>query len=68
VVVSGTGVVEVDQIKKEVGCGQYLFIDTRCKHRIECTSLRPLVFIEIQIGDYLGEDDIERFEDLYGRV
>ncbi len=27
----------------------------------------PLVFIEVQLGDYLGEDDIERFEDDYGR-
>lgn len=38
------------------------------KHRIENIGKDDLIFIEIQTGDYFGEDDIERFEDIYGRV
>ena len=37
-------------------------------HRLENPGDDPLHVIEVQIGDYLGEDDIERFEDLYGRT
>lgn len=37
-------------------------------HRIKNTGLENLVFIEIQQGDYFGEDDIERLEDDFGRV
>jgi mannose-6-phosphate isomerase-like protein (cupin superfamily) len=38
------------------------------KHRIENAGAEPLVIVEVQCGDYLGEDDIVRFEDRYGRV
>ena len=44
------------------------YIPVREKHRLENTGSVPLVIIEIQCGDYLGEDDIVRFEDRYGRV
>jgi mannose-6-phosphate isomerase len=37
-------------------------------HRIENKGPHPMSFIEVQRGDYFGEDDIERFEDDYGRV
>jgi mannose-1-phosphate guanylyltransferase/mannose-6-phosphate isomerase len=37
-------------------------------HRIENQGQCPLAFIEVQRGDYLGEDDIERFEDDFGRA
>ena len=33
----------------------------KTKHQIECTSESPLVLIEVQTGDYFGEDDIERY-------
>ena len=36
-------------------------------HRLENPAAEPLVIIEVQTGDYLGEDDIERLEDVYGR-
>ena len=36
-------------------------------HRVECGGKENLVLIEVQIGEYMGEDDIERFEDDYGR-
>jgi mannose-1-phosphate guanylyltransferase/mannose-6-phosphate isomerase len=37
------------------------------RHRLENPGREPLVVIEVQCGDYLGEDDIVRFEDRYGR-
>jgi mannose-6-phosphate isomerase-like protein (cupin superfamily) len=37
-------------------------------HRLENPGLVPLEMIEVQIGDYIGEDDIVRFDDDYGRV
>jgi mannose-6-phosphate isomerase-like protein (cupin superfamily) len=36
-------------------------------HRLENNGIEPLMLIEVQTGDYLGEDDIERLEDVYGR-
>jgi mannose-6-phosphate isomerase-like protein (cupin superfamily) len=40
----------------------------RAIHRLTNRTDRPLVLIEVQCGDYVGEDDIERFDDVYGRV
>lgn len=37
------------------------------RHRLENAGKEPLVIIEVQLGSYLGEDDIERFEDRYNR-
>ena len=44
----------------------YIPIETR--HRLANPAREPLVMIEVQCGDYLGEDDIVRFDDQYGRV
>jgi mannose-1-phosphate guanylyltransferase / mannose-6-phosphate isomerase len=44
----------------------YIPVETR--HRLENRGVEPLVIIEVQCGDYLGEDDIVRFEDKYGRT
>jgi len=41
-------------------------VETR--HRLENPGTESLVMIEVQCGDYLGEDDIVRFDDKYGRV
>lgn len=46
---------------------QSTYIPCGFKHRIENSGILPLVLIEVQTGDYLGEDDIVRFEDQYGR-
>jgi mannose-1-phosphate guanylyltransferase/mannose-6-phosphate isomerase len=46
---------------------QSTYIPLGTKHRLENPGTIPLEIIEIQTGSYLGEDDIERFEDLYGR-
>jgi mannose-1-phosphate guanylyltransferase len=44
------------------------FIRAGHKHRLQNPGVIDLVLIEVQSGDYLGEDDIVRFEDNYGRV
>ena len=44
------------------------FIPVETRHRLENRRHEPLVMIEVQCGDYLGEDDIVRFEDKYGRA
>ena len=40
---------------------------TGTRHRLENAGEEPLLIIEVQSGSYLGEDDIERFDDRYGR-
>jgi len=55
---------------KEIMLVKYESIDIPAgiKHRIENTGDEPLLFIEVQQGDYFGEDDIVRFEDDFGRI
>ncbi|MFB3100832.1 MAG: mannose-1-phosphate guanylyltransferase/mannose-6-phosphate isomerase, partial [Gammaproteobacteria bacterium] len=43
------------------------YIPIETKHRLENATDQPLEIIEVQSGSYLGEDDIERFEDDFGR-
>jgi len=47
---------------------QSTFIPLGAKHRLENTTPDPLEIIEVQSGSYLGEDDIVRFDDIYGRA
>lgn len=51
----------------EVGPGGCISVPVGTKHRWMNPGSEPLVLIEVQTGDYFGEDDIERFEDDYGR-
>ena len=46
---------------------QSTYIEKKQIHRISNRSDNPLMIIEVQSGNYLGEDDIERLEDKYGR-
>ena len=48
--------------------GEFKFIPVGAKHRLSNYSKEILNIIEVQSGSYLGEDDIERFEDNYGRL
>lgn len=67
VVVSGIArVTNGDQILDLVH-NESTFIKAGEKHRLENPGTEPCVMIEVQCGDYLGEDDIVRFEDTYGR-
>jgi len=67
VVVSGTAFVTRDDLVEELQENQSVYIAIGVKHRLENRSSRPLHIIEVQSGIYLGEDDIVRFEDSYGR-
>lgn len=66
-VISGEGIVTLDDVPTQVKQGSYVFIPAETKHRVECTSSEPLVFAEVQLGSYFGEDDIVRLKDDYGR-
>ncbi|MCX6691518.1 MAG: mannose-1-phosphate guanylyltransferase/mannose-6-phosphate isomerase [Methanoregula sp.] len=67
VVVSGTAQVELDGETRVLQKGESTFVRSGARHRLRNTGTVPLEVIEVQLGDYLGEDDIVRFEDDYGR-
>ena len=67
-VVRGHGVVTLNEAKVEVGPGSAVDIAQGASHRIENTGATDLVFVEVQHGEYFGEDDIVRLEDDFGRV
>tara|TARA_B100001989_G_scaffold249925_1_gene226107 strand:+ start:927 stop:2360 length:1434 start_codon:yes stop_codon:yes gene_type:complete len=66
-VVTGTANIELDEKKIFLGENQSIFIPLGAKHRLHNPGKIPLVIIEVQTGTYLGEDDIVRFKDEYGR-
>lgn len=68
VVITGDGLVSVGDSQVRLGPGQSIDIPLRAPHRIENIGDEPLVFIEVQQGEYFGEDDIVRIEDDFGRV
>jgi mannose-1-phosphate guanylyltransferase/mannose-6-phosphate isomerase len=68
VVVSGTAHVTRDTESAVLKANESIYIPIGASHRLENRSDEPLVLIEVQCGDYLGEDDIVRLEDVYGRV
>ncbi len=67
IVVSGTARVTRDEDVFILGENESTFIPIGTKHRLENPGKVPLQLIEVQSGSYLGEDDIVRFEDIYGR-
>jgi mannose-1-phosphate guanylyltransferase/mannose-6-phosphate isomerase len=67
VVVSGTATVTNGDDVITVHKNQSTYIPIGTKHRLENLGIEPLHIVEIQVGEYLGEDDIQRFEDNYGR-
>src|SRR5262249_28995922 len=66
-VVRGTAKVTLNGREILIDAGGAIDIGVGDKHRVENPADDLLVFIEIQSGGYLGEDDIERFEDDFGR-
>jgi mannose-1-phosphate guanylyltransferase len=67
IVVKGTAVVEKDGQTELVGENQSTYIPLGSRHRLSNPGKIPVELIEVQSGPYLGEDDIVRFEDRYGR-
>jgi mannose-6-phosphate isomerase len=68
IVVSGTARVTCDGEEKVLCSNQSTYVPQTKTHRLENPGVIPLVLIEVQNGDYLGEDDIVRFQDDYVRV
>jgi mannose-1-phosphate guanylyltransferase len=67
VVVAGMARVTNGEKDLLINTNESTFIPAGCKHRLENPGKVPLAIIEVQVGDYVGEDDIVRFEDHYGR-
>ena len=69
VVVHGQGKIIIDDKTIDAKSGSYVAIKRKQKHRVINTSnSENLIINEVQIGDYLGEDDIVRYDDAYGRL
>ena len=67
VVVSGTASVVRDDEVLTLATNESIYIHVGQKHRLANKTDAPLTVIEVQTGDYLGEDDIVRYEDVYSR-
>lgn len=67
IVVSGSALVSVGDEQRFLKANQSTYIPMGEKHRLENPGVLPLVLIEVQMGEYLGEDDIVRFDDDYAR-
>jgi mannose-1-phosphate guanylyltransferase/mannose-6-phosphate isomerase len=67
VVTQGQAIVQVGDEEFETGPGEYRYIPLGEKHRLTNIGDSELVLVEVQVGDYLGEDDIVRLDDVYGR-
>jgi len=67
VVVAGVARITLDDKVFDLSVNEHTFIPVGARHRIENPGSDLLHIIEVQVGDYLGEDDIVRFEDKYGR-
>lgn len=68
VVVSGTAKVTVGDDVKLLSENESVYIPIGARHRLENPGKMPLSIVEVQSGSYLGEDDIVRFDDVYGRA
>ena len=67
IIVQGEGEVVLDEEIYQVTKGSYIHIPQQSKHRMRNSGNEKLIFIEIQLGDYFGEDDITRYSDDYRR-
>ncbi len=67
-VVAGEGLVTLNDEEITVRVGETVDVPIGAKHRVQNPGAEKLIFIEIQRGSYLGEDDIIRFSDDFGRA
>ena len=67
-IVSGWAEVEIDGVKQDKKPGETVLIPKGVTHRVGNNGSDDLIFIEVQTGEYFGEDDIIRLEDSYGRA
>ena len=66
-VIKGAGLIHCDGRDYTLSANESTYIPLGAKHRLSNLGAEAVELIEVQIGDYLGEDDIERFDDNYGR-
>jgi len=67
IVVTGLAKITIGEDVLEYSRGQYVFVPQKTKHRIENTGNTLLTIVEVQLGEYFGEDDIVRYEDDFER-
>ena len=67
-IIQGDGELKLNDVIIPVSEGYTYHIEKEAKHQIKNTGTNDLIFIEIQLGEYFGEDDIVRLEDNYGRA
>ena len=68
IVVSGTAEIQLGEERFVLSPNESTFVRAGVRHRLGNPGKTPLEVIEVQSGDYLGEDDIVRFDDEYGRI
>ena len=67
IIVSGTAKVEINEKSFFLERNESTYVPLGAKHRLSNPFSTPLILVEVQSGNYLGEDDIVRFEDKYKR-
>jgi mannose-1-phosphate guanylyltransferase/mannose-6-phosphate isomerase len=68
IILSGAARITVDERIHDFGPGGYVFIPVGAIHRLDNITDEPVVMVELQVGSYLGEDDIIRYADRYNRA
>lgn len=68
IIVKGIAQVKIDDNVLDYSVGDVITIPKEAKHQVKNTGNDELVFVEVQLGEYFGEDDIVRLDDKYGRV
>jgi mannose-1-phosphate guanylyltransferase/mannose-1-phosphate guanylyltransferase/mannose-6-phosphate isomerase len=68
VVVRGVATIEIDDLKKNLQVGEFCDVPLGAKHRLSNETDLEIEIVEVQFGDYMGEDDIVRYEDDYKRI
>ena len=68
IVTKGEGLARIEDTLIDLYPGKYIYVPKECKHQIINNSKAQLFISEVQLGDYFGEDDIERYSDKYGRT
>jgi mannose-6-phosphate isomerase-like protein (cupin superfamily) len=68
VVVQGEALVTLDDKEIKMGPDGYIYIPKGSIHRLQNLGTEDLILVEVQLGSYLGEDDIKRYQDDYNRL
>jgi mannose-6-phosphate isomerase len=68
IIVKGVAEIKIDEVTMTHNVGDIIKIPKEAKHCVTNIGEDELVFVEVQLGEYFGEDDIVRLDDKYGRV